>query len=95
MDVAVKSDTGFFVGLAEDVSERGLFVVTVRSIPVGGEVALALALPRGDVLTRGRVRWARSPEEGQVPGVGIEFDAMPAEDKERIEAYCAERRSTK
>ena len=94
VDVAVKSDIGFFVGTAQDVSEKGLFVATGRRLPIGGEVALALTLPRGDVVARGHVRWSRDDAEPGETGVGIEFDAIPEEDRARVEAYCADERRT-
>jgi uncharacterized protein (TIGR02266 family) len=92
-EVSVASDSQFFTGIAGNVSTGGLFVATYRALPVGGRVAMQIALPEGDVLATGVVRWVRDASSGAAPGLGIAFDgAIGNDDIERIERFCAVRR---
>jgi uncharacterized protein (TIGR02266 family) len=91
-EVSVASDSQFFTGIAGNVSTGGLFVATYRALPVGGRVAMQIALPEGDVLATGTVRWIRDASSGASPGLGIAFDgAIGDDDIERIERFCAVR----
>ena len=90
-EVSLVSESNFFVGLTRNLSSGGLFVATLRRIPVGTPVDVVLTLPDGPLETQGRVRWARELTEVAGPGIGIEFDALSERDGRRIEAFCAER----
>ncbi len=92
VEVSFSSESQFFVGLSGDLSEGGLFVATWRTLPVAAAVNIALSLPDGPVFARGSVRWIRGAVEGgAAPGLGIAFDSLSADDRARIEAFCAER----
>jgi uncharacterized protein (TIGR02266 family) len=90
-EVSLVSQSNFFVGLTRNLSNGGLFVATLRRLPVGTPVDVVLALPDGPLETQGRVRWARELTEVAGPGIGIKFDALSEQDGRRIEAFCAER----
>jgi hypothetical protein len=58
---------------------------------VGTPVDLVLSLPDGLVQTRGQVRWVRDLTEVTAPGIGVMFEALSDHDRQRIEAFCAQR----
>ena len=92
VEVSHSSESQFFVGLTGDISEGGLFVATWRRFSVDAPVALALSLPDGPLLARGRVCWIREQVDGgATPGLGIAFESLSAADRARIEAFCAVR----
>jgi uncharacterized protein (TIGR02266 family) len=91
VDVSFTSESHFFVGLTGDLSEGGLFVATWRQLSVGTSVDVALALPDGLLVARGRVRWARRPVEDGPPGLGIAFEDLPEPDRLRIVMFCVAR----
>ena len=55
------------------------------------QLELALSLPDGPVLARGRVRWVRDVMECGAPGLGVAFDDLSDEARSRIEAFCTKR----
>jgi uncharacterized protein (TIGR02266 family) len=90
-EVSLVSESNFYVGLTRNLSNGGLFVATLRRLPVGTPVDVVLTLPDGPLQTQGRVRWTRESTEVAAPGIGIMFDALSERDSRRIEAFCAER----
>jgi len=91
VEVSLTSESHFFAGLTGDLSEGGLFLATWRKVAVGAQLELALSLPDGPVLARGRVRWVRDVMESGAPGLGVAFDELSDEARSRIEAFCTER----
>jgi uncharacterized protein (TIGR02266 family) len=91
VEVSLTSESHFFTGLTGDLSEGGLFIATWRKVAVGAQLELALSLPDGPVLARGRVRWMRDAMECGAPGLGVAFDDLSDEARLRVEAFCAKR----
>ncbi len=79
-EVTLQSETIFFTGLTENLSEGGLFVATFSPPPIGDLVHLKVKADGGvDVEVRGYVRWHRRDDEGNWTGCGIQFhDLDPA-----------------
>jgi uncharacterized protein (TIGR02266 family) len=80
----------FLVDYTDNLSTGGTFVATVRELPVGSAVRLALSFPGlvEPITIDGVVRWGRAGDE---PGVGIEFLATEGQKRlasliERIRA---------
>ena len=75
-DVTGSSQTNFFSGLSEDISDGGVFVATMSPPPVGDPVQLKVTV-NGDatrtVFVTGVVRWHRTDEDGSTSGCGIQF----------------------
>ncbi len=75
VEVDIQSDSHFYTGLSENLSEGGLFVATYVPRPVGTEVDLSLKLPglAAPVRTKGIVRWIReySDLSDSIPGMGL------------------------
>jgi len=92
VDVGLLSDSNFYSGLAEDVSRGGVFVSTRTPLPTGAMVLLFFVLPHGrTVKAEGVVRWHRSETTSATPGMGVAFTALGDEERQAIEAFCAER----
>lgn len=93
VDVHLASDSHFFSGLSGDISEGGLFLSTYRPLPVGSCVEVELSLPGSNetLHARGEVRWLREHSTGQPQGVGIAFDDLADDDRERIHRFCTMR----
>jgi uncharacterized protein (TIGR02266 family) len=95
LEVGLLSDSNFYVGFTEDLSQGGLFVATYFTRPLGSAVELSVRLPgREAALTlRGIVRWVRddSPTSDGYPGMGIQFDSLSESDQADIAAFLATR----
>jgi len=93
VDIHLSSDSHFFSGLSGDISEGGLFLSTYRALAVGSPVALEFSLPGShDALrAKGEVRWLREHSTGQPQGVGIAFEELADDDRERIHRFCTMR----
>jgi uncharacterized protein (TIGR02266 family) len=89
--VDMASDSNFYVGFSEDVSQGGVFVATYSLQPIGTLVALSFSLPSGyNVNAKGRVRWIRDLvdfDDRSSPGIGIGFEELSLEDKQVIEQF--------
>ena len=75
-----------FSEFARNVNEGGIFVETESPQPLGTEVSLQFRIPGNDepLQTRGMVVRLSTGEGGEPPGMGIEFDDLDANDRQRI-----------
>ncbi len=75
-----------FSEFTRDINEGGLFIETEKPRPMGTEVAMCFKLPGSHevVETQGRVVRITSGEGPTPPGMGIEFDELTADDRQRI-----------
>jgi uncharacterized protein (TIGR02266 family) len=81
-DVEFLGDSHFITGIAEDLSEGGIFVATYHSLPIGTPVTIGFEHSGGRrVEIRGEVRWVRREREDAEsrPGVGIAFTDLAPE----------------
>ena len=92
LDVVFEGDSQFFAGITGDIARGGLFVCTYRTFEIGTLVDLSFTLPGGaKIETKGCVRWLRPASAGAPPGIGVSFEALNADDRAHIDAFCAER----
>src|SRR5262245_40099488 len=82
----------FVSNYVTNISRGGVFVSTDHPFPLHSEVALTLALPgsSGAIDVVGRVVWTydiRKADGRLVPGMGIRFLDLPANDRSRLEQY--------
>ena len=88
-DVSGMSQTNFFAGLSEDISEGGVFVATMSPPPVGDTVHLKITV-NGDatraVVVKGTVRWHRTDEVGVPSGCGIQFEELSGDPRRAVSA---------
>ncbi|RKH01065.1 TIGR02266 family protein [Corallococcus sp. CA047B] len=93
--IDMRSDSNFFTGFSMDISEGGIFIATVEAVPRGTSVDLDFTLPGGRPLTvNGVVRWARDGNDRTpelMPGVGVQFTALPPEVAHAISSFVATR----
>ena len=86
--VSFESDSNFFTGFTEDLSEGGLFLATYQLRPLGELIDVEFELPDGHIVNAtGEVRWLRDLREetpGVRPGMGLRFLDLKEEDREAI-----------
>ncbi|MCC6750929.1 MAG: TIGR02266 family protein [Deltaproteobacteria bacterium] len=93
--VSLSSETNFYSGHMNDVSEGGLFVATREPQAIGTVLVVEFSLPDDEltIFVKGEVRWIR--EEGPGPegvaGMGIRFLNLHEDDRQRIEAFVQKR----
>lgn len=88
-DVSGSSQTNFFAGLSEDISETGIFVATMSPPPIGETVHLKVMVHGNasrSVVVQGVVRWHRTNEDGSQTGCGIQFEELSEEATRAISA---------
>jgi uncharacterized protein (TIGR02266 family) len=91
-DVSLYSATTFWAGVAEDLSEGGLFVATYQLEPIGTAMDLRFELPTGQAIAvRGVVRWVREVMDEGMPGMGIQFHDLTAHDLAVIKSFVKHR----
>jgi uncharacterized protein (TIGR02266 family) len=92
-EVGFDTETNFYTGFSEDLSQGGLFVATYDLIPAGTEVTVSFVLPEGHAVTaHGKVAWVRDPpDRSTTPGLGIRFDALAPRDEAIIRGFLRER----
>lgn len=79
-NVTVDSDTNFYTGFTENLSEGGVFISTFSPPEVGEEVALRITV-RGEaeLVVKGEVKWHRTDEDGSPVGCGVSFRDLSAQ----------------
>ena len=89
LEVSLQSDSNFYLGLTENLSNGGIFVATHLIQPIGTLVAMTLRLPnrKMPLALGGRVRWVRDASESleAPPGMGIEFNKLSGNERDSIE----------
>ncbi len=92
-DVSLYSDTNFWSGYTEDVSEGGLFVAAWQLLPLGTSVEIEVELPTGyRIKTPGEVRWHREGnQDGAKPGMGLRFLELAEADLRAIQTFIKHR----
>ena len=89
-DVLVRVDyqsvDELFSEFARNINEGGVFVETESPLPVDSVVALHFRIPGSDqpVSGTGRVVRVCAPGSPGPPGMGIEFDALDCDSRDRI-----------
>jgi uncharacterized protein (TIGR02266 family) len=92
--VDLDSESNFYVGFAEDLSDGGIFVATHAPRNIGSRVDIAISLPNEKPMrAKGTVKWVREYSEAieGVPGMGIQFDRISRQDVDRILEFARRR----
>ncbi len=84
--VAYHTVDELFSEFARNINEGGLFVETETPHPVGTEVSLQFKIPGSDepLQVVGRVAHTTGDDTGETPGIGIEFDDLDGQARQRI-----------
>jgi uncharacterized protein (TIGR02266 family) len=91
------SESNFYTGITDNISEGGIFVATFECLGVGTRVQLEFSLPDAGppVAVEGEVRWSREylQDGGRevLPGMGLRFVGLKPADRERIEVFVSRR----
>jgi uncharacterized protein (TIGR02266 family) len=91
------SESNFYTGIMDNISEGGIFVATFETATMGARIQLEFSLPdKGPpVRVEGEVRWSRdyqSDGDGEVlPGIGLRFVDLSEDDKNRITVFVSRR----
>src|SRR5438552_14188803 len=86
----MESESNFFLGFTENLSEGGVFVATHALSDIGSSVDLVIALAdERPIRANGTVQWVRADSEANstVPGMGFRFDDLSASDARRIAEF--------
>jgi uncharacterized protein (TIGR02266 family) len=76
VEVTLQSEHNFFTGVANNLSEGGIFVATAQPPPIGTEVGFELVLGGERFLVMGVVRWLRderAASSGAPAGCGVKW----------------------
>ncbi len=86
---------GVMAGRIEDISTRGVLVITETPLEVGSVVQLSFATPGVGTIVQcaGVLRWVRIAPSSKRAAMGFEFQATPNELRTAVEAYVAQQQS--
>ncbi|MEC8277164.1 MAG: PilZ domain-containing protein [Myxococcota bacterium] len=88
--VSVRSDTNFYMGFSENISEGGIFVSTIAPPNIGDEVELDITGEDGQpIAVKGIVRWHRVLPDESLSGCGIQFIDLTENARVAIEGVIA------
>lgn len=88
------TESNFYSGVSENISEGGVFVATYQPPPIGTEVDMTIRLPDTDEEFQvvGIVRWCRELGVGEgMPGVGVEWIDLAPDVLRSIQRFIASR----
>jgi uncharacterized protein (TIGR02266 family) len=95
LEVSLESESNFYMGMTENLSEGGLFIATHLVKPPGTKVEVSFKLPHVAETIRavGTVRWTRESCEANdtMPGMGVRFEQIAPEQVEQIGEFVAAR----
>jgi uncharacterized protein (TIGR02266 family) len=87
IEVGIFSESNFYIGFTENLSEGGVFIATYRARPIGSKLTLELHTPEGELEVRGVVRWLRTLSCEGWPGMGVQFEGLRPEDEAVIRSF--------
>jgi uncharacterized protein (TIGR02266 family) len=86
------SDSNFYLGITENLSEGGVFIATYLLKPIGTDVRVQLELPTASIEVSGVVRWLRTFDAGEDwPGMGVQFDRLDPKAEAQIREFIGYR----
>jgi len=92
--VNFSSESNFYLGFTENLSEGGVFVATHAPRSLGSKIDLVIALPDQEpIRAEGTVRWHRQYSESNEtpPGMGVRFEYLTPLDEERVREFARSR----
>ena len=89
------SDNNFYSGFSTNLSDGGVFIATVKLVPIGTSMDVYFRLPSGDgIECQGVVRWVREVDDQNpqnMPGLGVQFVNLSDSAKTAIAAFVKDR----
>jgi uncharacterized protein (TIGR02266 family) len=94
--VNLTSETNFYTGFSNNVSEGGIFVATHVLRAHGSVMEVEFSLPDGGppIRVESVVRWVCDDQASERPGMGLQFQNLAEADRRRIEAFVQQRGET-
>ncbi len=97
LNITIESESNFFMGFSQNISEGGLFIATHDHKDVGDKLTISFGLPDGQSVIEARceVCWVREFNPTMpfmTPGMGVRFLDLSPWDHERVQDFCAELR---
>ena len=94
--VTFSSESNFYTGFLDNISEGGLFIATYHPAELGTKMQVEFSLPDGGepITVKAEVRWVRAQGadgEGSTPGLGLRFTDLDDKDRNRIETFTNRR----
>ena len=98
IDLGKDSEHNFYTGLANNISEGGVFISTTQVLDIGTKLKFPIILPgmSQPEVVGGAVRWVRREgraEENVPSGIGIQFTEISPNLKKQINHYIQNRES--
>ncbi len=94
-NLGASSETNFYVGFSGEIAEGGVFIATYNTLDVDTLVYVMVNLPGGyEFKLPGRVHFVRDPMDMSAdaePGMGVKFEALPADNRELILRFIRKR----
>jgi uncharacterized protein (TIGR02266 family) len=94
-NIGATTESNFYVGFSGEISEGGVFLATYETFPRGTPINMLVTLPGGfEMRVTGQVRFVRDPLDFSAdsePGMGIQFDALQANDRELVLRFIRKR----
>lgn len=94
-DVGFQSESNFYTGFSEDLSDGGVFLATFNLLKLHSPVTVTFTLPDGHlVVAQGRVAWVREYNETTPdlsPGMGVQFEGLSDADMKSIRSFLRKR----
>lgn len=89
------SENNFYSGFSTNLSDGGVFIATVKLVPIGTRMDVYFRLPSGDgIEAHGVVRWVREVDDNNpqnMPGLGVQFVNLSDAARKAIIAFVKER----
>ncbi len=94
-NIGATTESNFYVGFSGEIGEGGVFLATYETFPRGTPINMLVTLPGGfEMRVTGQVRFVRDPLDFSAdsePGMGIQFDALPPNDRELVLRFIRKR----
>ena len=74
--VTIRSQTNFFMGFSENISEGGVFISTLSPPNIGEKIEVNIPIGEKSMVVHGVVRWHRQQADGSLSGCGVEFSSL-------------------
>ncbi|MSQ02332.1 MAG: hypothetical protein EXR71_10655 [Myxococcales bacterium] len=88
--ISASSQSNFYCGFTEDISEGGVFVAMSPPPPIGELVQLSVRVGANQPVTAiGEVRWHRTDCDGNLCGAGVQFIVLDPRAADLIQGLLA------
>lgn len=92
MEVTYDSGDDFQHNFLSDLGGGGIFIGTPDPLEINTKLTVCFHVPgiSDSFMAKGTVVWIRGVEGGFKPGMGVRFDEMESEDRQRLDRYLAD-----